>query len=61
MTFDEWMELSEKVIGQDGMFIFGEFAVGNISFDECLERMQEVMPIENKNKLQLLIETLETK
>ena len=61
MTFDEWMELSEKVIGQEGLFVFGEFTAGNISFDECLERMQEVMPVENKNKLQLLIKTLETK
>lgn len=56
MTFDEWMELSERVIGQEGMFVFGEFASGNISFDECIERMQEVMPVENKNKLQMLME-----
>ena len=61
MTFDEWMELSEKVIGQEGMFVFGEFAAGNIPFDECLERMQEIIPVENKNKLQMLMEYMETK
>ena len=47
MNFDEWMALSEKVIGKEGMAVFNQFVLGEISFEDCLKQMGEVMPQEN--------------
>ena len=56
MDFHEWMELSEKAIGKEGMAVFNQFVLGNISFEECLKGMYEVMTEENMCKLARFME-----
>ena len=58
MNFHEWMELSEKAIGKEGMAVFNQFVLGNISFEECLKGMYEVMPQENMNALKIFIDSV---
>ena len=47
MTFHEWMEISEQIIGPEGCAVYCRFVSGEISFEECLKQMYEVMPQEN--------------
>lgn len=61
MDFHEWMTLSEKAIGKEGMFVFEQFVLGNISFEECLKGMYEVMTGENINKLTKFMEVVNEK
>ena len=61
MDFHEWMELSEKAIGKEGMAVFNQFVLGNISFEECLKEMYEVMTEENMNKLAKFMEVVNEK
>lgn len=61
MDFHEWMELSERVIGKEGMAVFNQFVLGNISFEECLKEMYEVMTEENMNKLAKFMEVVNEK
>ena len=61
MDFHEWMELSEKTIGKEGMAVFNQFVLGNISFEECLKEMYEVMTEENMNKLAKFMEVVNEK
>lgn len=56
MDFHEWMTLSEKAIGKEGMDVFEQFVLGNISFEECLKGMYEAMTEENMNKLEKFME-----
>jgi hypothetical protein len=58
MDFHEWMELSEKAIGKEGMAVFNQFVLGNISFEECLKGMYEVMTEENMCKLARFMEVV---
>ena len=58
MDFHEWMELSEKAIGKEGMAIFNQFVLGNISFEECFKGMYEVMTEENMCKLTRFMEVI---
>ena len=58
MNFHEWMELSEKAIGKEGMAVFNQFVLGNISFEECLKGMYEVMTEENMCKLARFMEVV---
>lgn len=58
MDFHEWMELSEKAIGKEGMAVFNQFVLGNISFEECLKVMYEVMTEENMCKLARFMEVV---
>ena len=55
MNFHEWMEVSEKIIGKEGMAIFARFVVGEIPFDECLEQVYKVFPPENYDALASLV------
>lgn len=61
MDFHEWMTLSEKAIGKEGMSVFEQFALGNISFEECLKGMYEVMTEENICKLAKFMEVVNEK
>lgn len=61
MDFHEWMTLSEKAIGKEGMDVFEQFALGNISFEECLKEMYEVMTEENMCKLAKFMEVVNEK
>lgn len=61
MDFHEWMTLSEKAIGKEGMAVFEQFVLGNISFEECLKEMYEVMTEENMNKLAKFMEVVNEK
>ena len=61
MDFHEWMTLSEKAIGKEGMVVFEQFVLGNISFEECLKRMYEVMTEENMCKLAKFMEVVNEK
>ena len=58
MDFHEWMTVSEEVIGKDGMAVFEQFVLGNISFEECLKEMYEVMTEENMCKLAKFMEVI---
>ena len=51
MTFHEWMKASEQIIGKEGCEVLMRFAGGEISFEECLKAMYEVMPPENMDAL----------
>lgn len=55
LSFDQWMWLSEKIIGSDCMRVFDQHVLGDISFDECVERIYELMPQESMIKLAALI------
>lgn len=61
MDFHEWMELSEKAIGKEGMVVFNQFVLGNISFEECLKEMYEVMTEDNMNKFAKFMEVVNEK
>lgn len=61
MNFHEWMTLSEEAIGKEGMAVFEQFVLGNISFEECLKEMYEVMTEENMNKLAKFMEVVNEK
>lgn len=61
MDFHEWMTVSESVIGKDGMAVFKQFLLGNISFEECLKEMCEAMPEENMYKLAKFMEIVNEK
>lgn len=58
MDFHEWMTLSEKAIGKEGMVVFEQFVLGNISFEDCLKEMYEVMTEENMCKLAKFMEVV---
>ena len=58
MDFHEWMELSDKAIGKEGMAVFNQFVLGDISFEECLKGMYEVMTEENMYKLSKFMEVV---
>ena len=58
MDFHEWMTLSEKAIGKEGMVVFEQFVFGNISFEDCLKEMYEVMTEENMCKLAKFMEVV---
>lgn len=60
MNFNEWMKISEQVIGEEGMYLFEQFASGNISLDKCIEQMCEVMTQKNKNLLRVFVESIST-
>ena len=60
MDFHEWMTVSEKVIGKDGMAVFEQFVLGNISFEDCLKQMYEVMPQENMEALKIFMDNINT-
>ena len=60
MDFHEWMTLSEKAIGKEGMAVFEQFAIGNISFEECLKGMYEVMSEENMAALKIFMDSVRT-
>ena len=61
MNFHEWMTLSEEAIGKEGMAVFEQFVLGNISFEECLKGMYEVMTEENMCKLAKFMEVVNEK
>lgn len=56
MTFHEWCEVSEKVIGEAGMLIFNKFVRGEISFEECLKGLYAAIPLENMMMLKKMME-----
>ena len=58
MNFDEWMTLSGKIIGKEGMAVFEQFVLGEISFEDCLKQMYKVMPQENIEAFEYLWRTL---
>lgn len=58
MDFHEWMTVSEKVIGEDGMAVFEQFVLGNISFEDCLKQMYEAMPQENMAALKAFMDSV---
>ena len=58
MDFHEWMVASEEVIGKEGMAVFEQFVLGNISFEECLKEMYEGMTEENMCKLAKFMEVI---
>lgn len=47
MDFNDWMSISERVIGKEGMDVFKQFVLGSISFEDCINQMYETMPQEN--------------
>lgn len=55
LTFHEWMDASEKIIGEEGMAVFTQFVLGNIPFEECLKQMYEVFPQDNYEILRRLV------
>lgn len=61
MNFHEWMTLSEEVIDKEGMAVFEQFVLGNISFEDCLKQMYEVMTEENMCKLAKFMEVVNEK
>ena len=60
MNFHEWMTVSEPIIGKEGMAVFEQFVLGNISFEDCLKQMYEVVPQENMEALKIFIENIRT-
>jgi hypothetical protein len=58
MDFHEWMTVSEKVIGEDGMAAFEQFVLGNISFEDCLKQMYEATPQENMAALKAFMNSV---
>lgn len=60
MNFHEWMTVSTPIIGKKGMAVFEQFVLGNISFEDCLEQMYEVMPQENMEALKIFLENINT-
>ena len=60
MNFHEWMTVSEPIIVKEGMAVFEQFVLGNISFEDCLKQMYEVMPQENMEALKIFIENIRT-
>jgi len=61
MNFHEWMTVSEKVIGEAGCNVFNRFVLGEISFEECLKQMYEVIPQENMEALAAFMKIVEEK
>ena len=61
MDFHEWMMFSELIIGEEGMFVFEQFAAGNISFEEYIDQMYKVMPIENLYKFSMFMNAISKK
>lgn len=47
MNFHEWMTISAQIIGKEGMAVFEQYVLGNISYEECIKQMYEAMPKEN--------------
>ena len=60
MNFHEWMTVSEPIIGKEGMAVFEQFVLGNISFEDCLEQMYEAVPQENMEALKIFLENINT-
>ena len=61
MNFDEWMTVSEPIIGKEGIAIFKQFVLGNISYEDCLSQMYEAVPKENMEALRIFMEVVNTK
>ena len=59
MNFDEWMAISQVVLGQDAMDVANQFFLDNIDFDTCIKQMYKVMPDENKVLFTKFMERLE--
>ena len=55
LSFDQWMWLSEEIIGSDCMRVFDQYVLGDISFDKLMERICELMPQESMIKLAVLV------
>ena len=60
MNLHEWMTVSEPIIGKEGLAVYEQFVLGNISFEDCLKQMYEVMPQENMEALKIFIENIRT-
>ena len=60
MNFNEWMTVSAPIIGKEGMAVFEQFVLGNISFEDCLKQIYEVMPQENMEALKIFLENIRT-
>ena len=41
MSFSEWMEMSEQLWGSEAMQIFSQYALGQINFDTCVNKMEQ--------------------
>ena len=48
ITFDEYMDMSEKIIDKEGMLIAEQFFLGDIPFEEFAEQLWRAIPEENK-------------
>lgn len=60
MNFNEWMNVSAPIIGKEGMAVFEQFVLGNISFEDYLKQIYEVMPQENMEALKIFLENIRT-
>ena len=60
MNFNEWIVVSEPIIGKEGISIYKQFILGNISFEDCLKQMYEVVPQENMEAVKIFMENIRT-
>ena len=56
MNFHEWMTLSAQIIGKEGMAVFEQYVLGNISYEECIKQMYEATPQENMALLKIFVD-----
>jgi hypothetical protein len=47
MTFSEWCEITDNLMGEAGLALFRKFANGEISLDEFQKGMYAAMPLKN--------------
>ena len=41
MSFDEWMDMSERLWGPDAMQVFCQYALGQIDLETCISGMKQ--------------------
>ena len=59
MNFDEWMDMSEEMLGTGFMKAFDQYCLGNISFDEWLDIAYESMTEKQKVGLCSIVSAVE--